>query len=294
MYWENATDNGITLVSPAIARKRYFDIKKHLHFNDITAIDSDRYYKVRSIYTSLNEALQQFGVFSEHLSMDERMVRYFGRLGYKMYMKGEPVKFEYKLWILSSFDGYPFYIIPYQGAQKGNGSENSSERLETTMKSKKEKKTLSQRVVENLLSVAEIPAKHKIYKDNFLTSYDHFVSLRGKRFFATGTVRENRMAKCLLKSSKILEKMDRGISDRKFDTKNEIAAVRWNDNRVVSLITNFEDTRCFTKVERRMKGGKQKVGVPSCVVSYNKYKNGADLFDNHMETYFSPIQGTKW
>ncbi|GBL99244.1 PiggyBac transposable element-derived protein 3 [Araneus ventricosus] len=201
------------------------------------------------------------------------MVRYFGRHGCKMYMKGKPVKFGYKLRILSSFDGYPFYIIPYQGSQKENGSESSSERLDKDMKSKKEKKTLSQTVVENLLSVVETPAKHKIYMDNFFTSYDLFVSLRDKRFFATGTVRENRMEKCALKSSKILGKMDHGTSDRKFDTKNEIAAVLWNDNRVVSLITNFEDTRCFTKVERRMKGGKQKVEVPSCVASYNKYKN---------------------
>ncbi|GBM38923.1 PiggyBac transposable element-derived protein 3 [Araneus ventricosus] len=294
MYWENAPDTGTTLVSQAMSRKRYFDIKKYLHFNANTAIDSDRYYKVRPIYILLNEALQQFGVLAEHLSIDERMVRYFGRHECKMYMKGKPVKFGYKLWILTSFDGYPFYIIPYQGAQKDNGSENSSERLDKDMKSKKEKKTLSQTVVENLLSVVETPAKHKIYMDNFFTSYDLFVSLRDKRFFATGTVRENRIAKCPLKSSKILGKMDRGTSDRKFDTKNEIAAVRWNDNRVVSLITNFEDTRCFTKVERRMKGGKQKVDVPSCVVSYNKYKNGVDLFDNHMETYFSSIQGKQW
>ncbi|GBO29280.1 hypothetical protein AVEN_207216-1 [Araneus ventricosus] len=187
-----------------------------------------------------------------------------------MYMKGKPVKFGYKLWILSFFDGYPFYIIPYQAAQKENGSEDSSERLDKDMKSKKEKKTLSETVVENLLSVVEIPAKHKIYMDNFFTSYDLFVSLRDKHFFTTGTVRENRMAKCPLKSSKILGKMDRGTSDRKFDTKNEIAAVCWNDNPVVSLITNFEDTRCFTKVKRRMKDRKQKVDVPSCVVSYNK------------------------
>ncbi|GBN91375.1 PiggyBac transposable element-derived protein 2 [Araneus ventricosus] len=228
MYWENAPDTGTTLVSQAMSRKRYFDIKKYLHFNDNTAIDSDRYYKVRPIYILLNEALQQFGVFAEHLSIDERMVRYFGRHGCKMYMKGKPVKFGYKLWILSSFDGYPFHIIPYQGAQKENGSENSSSRLDKAMKSKKEKKTLSQTVVENLLSVVETPAKHKIYMDNFFTSYDLLVSLRDKRFFATGTVRENRMAKCPLKSSKILGKMNRGTSDRKFDTKNEIAAVRWN------------------------------------------------------------------
>ncbi|GBO19443.1 hypothetical protein AVEN_242549-1 [Araneus ventricosus] len=113
------------------------------------------------------------------------MVRYFGRHGCKMYMKGKPVKFGYKLWILSSFDGYPFYIIPYQGSQKENGSENSSERLETTMGSRKEKKKLSQTVVENLLSVVETTTKHKIYMDNFLTSYNLFVSLRDKRFSAT-------------------------------------------------------------------------------------------------------------
>ncbi|GBL80793.1 hypothetical protein AVEN_26230-1 [Araneus ventricosus] len=38
-----------------------------------------------------------------------------------------------------------------------------------------------------------------------------------KRFFATGTVRENIMAKCPLKSSKISGKMVCGTSDRKFD-----------------------------------------------------------------------------
>ncbi|GBN95772.1 hypothetical protein AVEN_200048-1 [Araneus ventricosus] len=83
--------------------------------------------------------------------------------------------------------------------------------------------------------------------------------------------------------------MDCGTSDSKFDTKNEIAAVRWNDNRVVSLITYFEDTRCFTKVERRMKGGKQKVHVPLCVVLYNKYKNGVDLFGlaSHGNIFFT-------
>ncbi|GBN16856.1 PiggyBac transposable element-derived protein 3 [Araneus ventricosus] len=122
MYWENATNTGTTLVSQAMSRKRYFDIKKYLHFNDNTAIDSDPYYKVHPIYILLNEALQQFGVFAEHLSIDERMLRYFGRHGCKMYMKGKPVKFGYKLRILSSFDGYPFYIIPYQGSQKENGS----------------------------------------------------------------------------------------------------------------------------------------------------------------------------
>ncbi|GBM70480.1 Chimeric ERCC6-PGBD3 protein [Araneus ventricosus] len=80
-YCENASDSGTTLVSQAMSRIRNFDIKKYLHFNDNAAIDTDRCYKVRPIYTLLNKTLHQFGVFSEHLNIDERMVRCFGRHG---------------------------------------------------------------------------------------------------------------------------------------------------------------------------------------------------------------------
>ncbi|GBM39935.1 hypothetical protein AVEN_250253-1 [Araneus ventricosus] len=39
-----------------------------------------------------------------------------------------------------------------------------------------------------------------------------------------------------------------------------------------------------------MKSGKQKVDIPLCVVSYNLYKNGVDLLDNLIKTYFSSTQ----
>ncbi|GBM04209.1 hypothetical protein AVEN_41027-1 [Araneus ventricosus] len=71
---------------------------------------------------------------------------------------------------------------------------------------------------------------------------------------------------------------------------NKIAAVRWIDNRDVSLITNFDDKSGVKKVERRMKGRKQKIDIPLCVVSCNLYKNGVDLLDNLIKTYFSSMQ----
>lgn len=136
MYWENAPDTDTTLVNRSMPRKRYSDIKRYLHFNDNSSINKeDRYYKIRPLLEKLNNALQQFGIFAENLTIDERMVRYFGKHGCKMFMKNKPVKFGYKLWMLTSYDGYPFNIIPYQGAQE------------------KCKEPLSQRVVESLLSI---------------------------------------------------------------------------------------------------------------------------------------------
>ncbi|GBL78070.1 PiggyBac transposable element-derived protein 3 [Araneus ventricosus] len=133
-YWENAPDTFTTLVNRAISRKRYSDIKRYLHLNDNSAIKKeDCYCKIRPLLEKLNIALQQFGIFSENLTIDERMVRYFSRPSCKIYMKNKPVNFGYKLWMLTSYNGYLFNIIPYQGAQE------------------RSKEPLSQRVVETVL-----------------------------------------------------------------------------------------------------------------------------------------------
>lgn len=318
MYWENAPDTGTLLVSKSMSRKRYYEIKKYLHFNDNLRLDrNDRYFKVRPLYNLLNEGLQQFGVFSEFLSIDERMVRYFGKHGCKMYIKGKPVKFGYKLWMLTSFNGFPYYIIPYQGAKQNKTEPASIDNIPSTSKcqamktlqgqKKKNPKVkknqpcqknvnepLSHTVVQNLLSIIANPEIHKIYMDNFFTSHELLSILATKNFFVTGTVREHRMFKCPLMSSKAMSKLERGFSDSRFDTRNKIAAVRWNDNRVVSVITNFEETKSISTVERRVKGGRKQVKIPACITSYNKYKNGVDLFDNHAASYFTSIQGKKW
>lgn len=61
-----------------------------------------------------------------------------------------------------------------------------------------------------MLSFVKTPAQHEIYIDNAFSSYALFIKLRENNYFATGTVRENRMAKRPLKSNKIINKMDRG------------------------------------------------------------------------------------
>nr|XP_042911776.1 piggyBac transposable element-derived protein 3-like [Parasteatoda tepidariorum] len=114
--------------------------------------------------------------------------------------------------------------------------------------------------------------------DNFFTSHGLMARLQQQGFCATGTVRDNRMEQ----------------SDALFDKANKIAAVRWNDNRVVSLLSNFEETKVYGKIQRRVKGDRKDVDVLFCITSYNKHKNGVDLFDSHMKNYFASIQGQKW
>ncbi|GFT86005.1 hypothetical protein NPIL_549741 [Nephila pilipes] len=50
----------------------------------------------------------------------------------------------------------------------------------------------------------------------------------------------------------------RGSLDFYFDVKNKITAVKWNDNKYVTLVTNVDIIEPLTSVPRRKKGKAEK------------------------------------
>jgi len=54
-------------------------------------------------------------VFQENLSIDESMVPYYGRQSCKMFIRGKPICFGYKLWVIAGKDGYPYHVKIYTG-----------------------------------------------------------------------------------------------------------------------------------------------------------------------------------
>lgn len=138
--------------------------------------------QVRPLINLMNEKFLQFGIWSEELSIDEQMVPYFGRHSCKMYIRNKPIRFGYKLWCLCSATGYLFKFIPYAGAAEGYDRQVG----------------LGAEVVLRLLESVEFPESHKVYFDNFFTSYYLMCLLSERRFCATGTVRSNRIGKAPL------------------------------------------------------------------------------------------------
>ena len=114
---------------------------------------NDKWTKLRPLIDIVNDKLIQFGAFTEHLSIDEQMVRYFGRHSCKTFIQGKLIRFGYKNWVICSTDGYPFKVIPYQGKLSGN-----------------KEGTLGPRVLKQLLEIVTDAKKHGIYFDNFFTS----------------------------------------------------------------------------------------------------------------------------
>jgi hypothetical protein len=99
-YWSVDNDIGVTAVGEALSRNRFQEIKRWLHACDNSQLDpQDKLFKISPFLNLMQKNISQFGVFSVHLSVDESMIPYFGRSGMKMFIRGKPIRFGYKVWL---------------------------------------------------------------------------------------------------------------------------------------------------------------------------------------------------
>ena len=92
--------------------------------------------KIVLLYKILNRNPIQFDIFNKLLSVDESIISYFGRHSAKMFIKGKPICFDFKILCLCGSDGYPHNIKIYQGKKK-----------------KLQDQTLGSRVINNMVDV---------------------------------------------------------------------------------------------------------------------------------------------
>ena len=69
---------------------------------------------------------------------------------------------------------------------------------------------------------------HKVFFDNWLTTFDLMLYMQNEGYLAVGTVRSNRMQGCPLTSNKEQEKKGRRSYDYKVDKNSGITVVKWN------------------------------------------------------------------
>lgn len=283
MYWELAEDTRSPLVSNNMSRNRFKEIKKFVHLADNNnLILTDKMAKVRPLQTLICQKFCQFGYMHEKLSIDESMVKYFGGHSSKQFIRGKPVRFGFKNWMLTSSCGYVYQFDTYCGAKN--------------VSTEKSKLPLGSRVVLDLLDSVPIPTDHVVFFDNFFTSHDLLVLLKQKGFRAIGTTRDSRTKKCPVKSKAEFKKEQRGFYDYRYDTANEIIFVKWNDNSAVTVGSNFEGIEPMKSVNRWCSTAKTKITVqqPKLIADYNSGMGGVDLHDQALNNYRIKFRGKKW
>ena len=57
---------------------------------------------------------KQYGSFVNH-SVNESIIPYYGKHGTKQFIRGKPIRFGFKLWCITSSEGYFLHAEPYCG-----------------------------------------------------------------------------------------------------------------------------------------------------------------------------------
>ena len=103
MYWERREDCHNLALSEMMTKTEFLECKRYLHLADNNALNSsDKSAKVQALYNAINEQCILNDQPTQHASVDESMVPYFGKHRTKQYMHGKPIKFGFKLWVMAT------------------------------------------------------------------------------------------------------------------------------------------------------------------------------------------------
>ena len=286
-YWSCDEDLDTPIIRNAMPINRYIEIKRYLHFVDnekASQNKDDKAFKLRPIYDYLNEKFKSFGIFSRELSIDEQIVRYYGKNGLKQFMRGKPIRFGFKQWIMCcGRTGYCYQMDLYQGKEKKETGSMF-------------KDTLGGKVVLAMTQHLDNTSDHEIYLDNFFTSYKLLAHMKDLGIRVTGTTRANRTAKCSLESDIDMKKKSRGVYDYKFDKENGIFFLKWNDNSIVTIGSNHQSFTPVGSAKRWSNKERKHINVPQphLIAMYNKYMGGVDHLDWLTQKYRIGVRGKKW
>lgn len=278
-YWSTAPDLHDPFISKVMPVNRFGWLLSHLHLNDNILQPArdhpnfDKLYKVRPLLTELSKTFAENYLPTELLAIDESMIKFKGRSSLKQYMPKKPVKRGYKVWMLCASSGYNLKFDIYTGK-----SENGVQ------------KELGAQVVRKLCHDL-VGQQHRVFFDNYFTSYNLLKDLLHDGIYACGTVNSSRKNLPCLQADKSMKRGDTdwSVSD------DGLCCLKWKDKRTVYLLTNFHDPSNEVEVDRKNKDGTlSKVSCPAALQDYNHNMNFVDKFDQRKGQYEIDRKSRKW
>ena len=275
-YWSTDAMIAIPFFGTVMARNRFFAILKFLHFVDNSAAgnaaNDDRLRKIRPVVEHLRGMFQSVFMPYQYVSVDESLLLWKGRLGWKQYIPKKRSRFGIKTYELcDSITGYLWNFSVYTGKAMASAASDLS--------------SSSQIVID--LMAGLLNKGHCVITDNFYTCPALFQSLITHKTDAFGTVRLHRkgMPSALKKA-----KLKKG--ETKFRRSGKLLAISWHDKRQVSMLSTLHDGSIVQTLKTDRDGNA--IWKPNVVLEYNKYMGGVDKLDQMIEPYISTRKTLKW
>lgn len=282
MYWSTDSYYGDFKIKNIMTRTRFEKILEYFHANDSLLnpkkgeVGHDKLHHVRKLLDALSETFISSYNPHKECSVDEALVAFRGRLGFRQYMPNKPHKYGIKIWVRA--DGQNGYTNEFQ--------------VYIGKVSKTAEVGLTKNVVLSLCKKLEGKYYH-LYCDNFFSSVDLFRDLFRRKIYACGTVRTNRKFWPVELKKQNLAKKDKGFMEC-FQDEN-LVAYGWMDNKPVFILsTNSDPTKPITVPRKQTDGSKKDIPAPPSIQVYNQFMNGVDTADQNRTTYGCTRRSKKW
>lgn len=296
-WWSNNVLLEIPVVKRIMSGRKFQRIMRYLHVLSIVNqphMNSPEYsplYKVQELMDQLIGRFKQLFVPGQALSLDESLIRAFGRIKFKVRIMSKSARYGIKLYVVTdAVTAYILDVIVYIGSDTYDANDTET------------KKTVQ--VVKTLLSSFE--GSHRtVYVDRFYTSVDLVKALDKMNLYVTGTVMRNRLPRALVvaKNSAEYKAMERGDSRThkmsymaEDGTRKECGLVMWKDGQPVYCLTSCDDTRPVDLAERQTRGIQRiQLTRPRVISNYNRFMGGVDLADKRRMHSSSAVMGkNRW
>jgi len=276
-YWCKS----VLLGTPGFAEIMSFDhfkqILRCLVFYDVENFDDqDRLSKIRKFINHVLDASQRLYEPSQHLTIDESMIKFNGRSLMKVYMPSKPIKYGFKVYMM--VDAENSYVLNWQlHEEKGESI-----------------KSIVQRVTEGFDSRGFI-----ISMDRFYSTLDVINDLTSRGFGVFGVIQMNRVPH-IKKIKKFIKKMKTGDYRFYLHENNQVLLTLWRDKKHVLLVSNVGDDNII-QVQRNRKVisdsqsyRKVTIDCPENIALYARNSRGVDVFDQVISYYTVDHKSVKW
>ena len=251
-------------VADVMSRNRFQQLMENLHFVNNDDIDkNDKLAKITSIINAVRDECVKVEP-EEYHSVDEQIIPSKTKFSsIRQYNQKKSKKWGFKNLVRAGSSGfmYDFYIYQGKSGKESSDEENDYQHLQK-----------SAQVVAKLCQTLPEFSNHKLFSDNWFSTIDLIFYLKEKGILAVGTIRANRLGDCSIMANKDLAKQDRGAMDYRVDGNSGVIVVKWVDNSIVQLVSNYVGINPMSTINRWCKKEKasREIPCPQVVKQYNK------------------------
>lgn len=271
LFRTNGTSMEIFRLTMSLQRFKF--LLRHIRFDNKTTREErqrhDKLAPIREVFDAFNSNLSKYFSLSEYTTVDEMLVAFRGRCGFRVYMPNKPNRYGIKIYsLVDSKMSYTIKLEIYVGQQPQGPFRVPTDNV-----------SLLSRLCQPISG-----SRRNVTMDNFFTSMAVAKALStDHKLTILGTIRKNRRELPLEFTHPIPRPEKTSIFG--FQEKATICSYIPRKNKVVLLLStmHFENDTID-----------EQTGKPEIILDYNRTKGGVDTVDKMCEAYNCARATRRW